>query len=183
MIDQTGQVAPGIRRYLDPQAMAERRDASFSRAIESAPMAARRRARPPQRAVLGELPELAIVESPAARARRAEGAAHARCRTSPARRARRPSQRRRWPMTTGIFGAYDLFVRRNLDNRIQNETAKRRCRSDRRRASARSGIGSAAHRRAHESRAPAVRHRHRRRENRRRGPISPGCCRWGSRSC
>ena len=39
VIDQTGQVTPGIRQYLDPQAMAERRDATFARAIESAPMA------------------------------------------------------------------------------------------------------------------------------------------------
>ena len=39
VIDRTGQVVPGIRRYLDPQAMAERRDASFNRAIESSPMA------------------------------------------------------------------------------------------------------------------------------------------------
>src|SRR5688500_8565608 len=39
LVDPTGQVAPAVRRYLSPQAIAERRDATFSRAIDSGPMA------------------------------------------------------------------------------------------------------------------------------------------------
>ena len=40
VIDQTGQVTDGVRRYLDPQAMARRRDASLSRAIDIRRLAA-----------------------------------------------------------------------------------------------------------------------------------------------
>ena len=74
-----------------------------------------------QRAVLGELPDLEIVESP-------------RMPRSPSRRSgsRATPDRASLPCSSsiptprspnddGIFGAYDLFVRRNLDNRIQNE--------------------------------------------------------------
>ena len=67
VIDQTGKVSHGIRRYLEPEAIASRRDASFSRAVESSPIAgaagAPGGAAAPS-AVLGEVPNLEIVESP-----------------------------------------------------------------------------------------------------------------------
>jgi ABC-2 type transport system permease protein len=119
VIDQTAQVAPGIRQYLDPQAMAGRRDATFARAIESAPMAGAGGAAA-QRAVLGELPELTIVDATLPELAEQK------------ERLTRDAGRRHLAVLVvhpnaavadgvGTFGAYDLFVRRNLDNRIQNE--------------------------------------------------------------
>lgn len=122
VIDHTGQVTQGVRRYLDPQAMAERRDASFNRAMESSPVGnapggGRAAA---QRAVMGELPNLEIVE-PQLPALAAEKA-----RLTRTGRARQLAVLVVHPNAVvpdgeGAFGAYDLFVRRNLDNRIQNE--------------------------------------------------------------
>ena len=86
-------------------------------------------------------------------------------------------------MPRASSGAYDLFVRRNLDNRIQNEIRNARGRRHRRRARARRGTGSAADRRADHRRAARVGHRDRQLENRRRDRISGSCCRWGSRCC
>ena len=154
VIDPTGQVAPGIRRYLDPQAMAERRDASFNRAIESQPdgrHAAGAGGAAAQRAVLGELPQLEIAESPLSaldeqKERLTQDAADRQLAVLVVHPERRTS-----PNDEGIFGAYDLFVRRNLDNRIQNGDSKCGGRSDRRRARARRGTGPAADRRADQS--------------------------------
>jgi ABC-2 type transport system permease protein len=119
VIDQAGQVTPGIRRYLDPEAMAVRRDATFGRAIESAPMAGAGGAAA-QRTVLGELPDLTIVESTLPelveqkeRLARDAGPRHLAVLVVHPNAAVAGGD--------GIFGAYDLFVRRNLDNRIQNE--------------------------------------------------------------
>ena len=119
VIDQTGQVAPGIRQYLDPQTMAERRDAAFARAIESAPMAGAGGAAA-QRAVLGELPELTIVDATLPelveqkeRLTRDAGPRHLAVLVVHPNAAVADG--------LGTFGAYDLYVRRNLDNRIQNE--------------------------------------------------------------
>jgi ABC-2 type transport system permease protein len=121
VIDESGQVAPDLRRYLDPRAMAERRDASFARAMESSPVAgASGTGSAAQRAVMGEVPNLEIVESqPGALAEEKE------------RLTRDPGARQIAVLVVhpnaivpdggGVFGAYDLFVRRNLDNRIQNE--------------------------------------------------------------
>ena len=123
VIDQTGQVAPGLRRYLDPQAIAARRDASFNRAVESNPMAgaaAGTGGAAAQRAVLGEVPQLEIVESPLS------ALAVEKDRLTPDTADRQLAvlvvhPNAVVPNAGGIFGAYDLFVRRNLDNRIQNE--------------------------------------------------------------
>lgn len=122
VIDQTGQVAAGVRRYLDPQALAARRDAAFNRAIESSPMAgaAGGGSGAAQRAVLGELPNIQIVDVSADAVQQEKD------------QLRRDEGMRRLavlvvhpnavvPGGDGAFGAYDLFVRRNLDNRVQNE--------------------------------------------------------------
>ena len=112
VIDQAGQVAPGIRRYLDPQAMAERRDASFNRAIESSPMAGTPAGggAAAQRAVLGELPRLEIAESPVS----ALGEQKERLTHDAADRQLAVSSCIPTPYSDheGIFGSYDLFVRR-----------------------------------------------------------------------
>jgi ABC-2 type transport system permease protein len=123
VIDRTGQVSQGIRRYLDPQAMGERRDASFNRAIESSPMAgtpAGAGGAASQRAVLGELPHLEIAESPLStldeqKERLTQDAADRQLAVLVVH----PNAV--LPNDEGIFGAYDLFVRRNLDNRVQTE--------------------------------------------------------------
>jgi ABC-2 type transport system permease protein len=120
VVDQTGQAAQGIRRYLDPQAIALRRDASFNRAVESSPMAGATGGpggAAAQRAVLGEVPNLDIAESPLPalaeeKKRLASGRQLAVLVVHPNAVV---------PTAEGVFGAYDLFVRRNLDNRIQNE--------------------------------------------------------------
>ena len=96
VIDQSGQVAAGVRRYLDLQALAA------------------------QRAVLGELPNIQIVEvsgdsieDEKAQLRRDEGVRRLAVLVVHPNAA--------VPGADGAYGAYDLFVRRNLDNRIQNE--------------------------------------------------------------
>ncbi len=123
LVDPTGQVAPAVRRYLSPQAIADRRDATFNRAMDSGPMAgasAGASGAAAQRAVLGEVPNLEIVDSPPSdlvtqkdRLRSDTGGqqlavlvVHPNAIT---------------PNDGGVFGGYDLFVKRNLDNRIQNE--------------------------------------------------------------
>ena len=123
VIDQTGQVADDIRTYLSRDAIAERRAASFSRSIESTPV--RNRTGSPGSAALedaavGEIPDLHVVESPASALEEEKNLLKPRAGGS--RRlavlvidpdAVRPVADR--------FGDYDLFVRTNLDNRIQNE--------------------------------------------------------------
>jgi ABC-2 type transport system permease protein len=123
IIDQTRLVTPRIREYLDPAAMAARRDASFSRVVESSPMAgaaAGAGGAAAQRAVMGELPNIDIAESqPSAldeEKQRLLGDAGVR---HLAVLVIHPNAV--VPGAEGTFGAYDLFVRRNLDNRIQNE--------------------------------------------------------------
>jgi ABC-2 type transport system permease protein len=123
VIDQTGQVTQRVREYLDPAAMAARRDASFNRVLESSPMggaAAGARGAAAQRAVMGELPNIDIAEAqPSAldeekqRLLRDAGVRHLAVLVI------HPNAV--VPGAEGTFGAYDLFVRRNLDNRIQNE--------------------------------------------------------------
>ena len=123
VIDQTGKVAHGIRRYLEPEAIASRRDASFSRAVESSPIAGAPGASgsaAAASAVLGEVPALEIVESSMTalaeeKGRLVSGAA------GPQLAVLVIHPDAVLPNTEGVFGAYDLYVRRNLDNRIQNE--------------------------------------------------------------
>jgi ABC-2 type transport system permease protein len=123
IIDQTGQVTDGVRRYLDPKAMAERREASFNRAIESSPIGgapAGAGGGAVQRAVLDDLPQFRIAASQLPALAEEKG-----------RLARDTPDRQLAvlvvhpdavvPNGEGTFGGYDLFVRRNLDNRVQNE--------------------------------------------------------------
>ena len=123
VIDETGEVTPGVRKYLDPQAIAARRDAAFNRALESNPMAgaaAGTGGGAAQRAVMGETPNIQIADATVAETRDAKD------------RLTRDGEVRQLavlvvqpnavvPDPSGKYGAYDLFVRRNLDIRIQNE--------------------------------------------------------------
>ena len=124
VIDQTGQVTAGVRRFLKPQAMAARREASFNRAMESTPMGSSASSGPgaavAQRAVMGELSKIDITES------RVDALEQEK------RELTRDDGVRRFgvlvihpnavvPNAEGTLGTYDLFVRRNLDVRIQNE--------------------------------------------------------------
>ena len=122
VIDHTGQVTASVRQYLAPQAMAARRDAAFNRAMESNPMAgaAAQSGGVTQQAVLGELPNMDIVDASAVAVsqekdelRRDEGVRRL------ALLVIHPNAVA--PGSDGAYGTYDLFVRRNLDNRIQNE--------------------------------------------------------------
>jgi ABC-2 type transport system permease protein len=123
VVDQAGQVTEGVRRYLDPRAIAERRDASFNRAVESSPVAGAASGMggvAAQRAVLGEVPNLEIAESPMS------GLAEEKARLTSAAADGQLAvllihANAVKPGADGTLGAYDLFVRRNLDNRIQNE--------------------------------------------------------------
>ena len=123
VIDETGQVTGGVRRYLDPQAIAARRDAAFDRAMESNPMAGSASGTSgavARQAVFGETPDIQVADALAAEAQQEKD------------RLMRDEGTRQLavlvihpnavvPDASGAFGAYDLFVRRNLDNRIQNE--------------------------------------------------------------
>lgn len=122
VIDQTGQVLEGIRHFMDPQVMAERRSASFNRAIQSGPAGAMagRGGSAAQQAAMGTTPNLEVVDRPAsALAMEKE-------------RLKRPQDEGHLAVLvvqpnavasteTDKFGTYDLFVRANLDERIQNE--------------------------------------------------------------
>lgn len=123
VIDDTGEVTPGVRKYLDPHAIAARRDAAFSRAMESNPMAGAAggaRGGAAQRAVMGETPNIQIDDGAVAKTKDAKD------------RLTRDEGVRQLAVlviqpnavvadASGTYGAYDLFVRRNLDIRIQNE--------------------------------------------------------------
>jgi ABC-2 type transport system permease protein len=102
VIDQTGEVTPVVRRYLDPHAMAARRDTSFDRAMMAA------------------VPQIEIQEShedelgtAKQQLARDEGVRQLAVLMIHPNAVRANAQ--------GAFGTYDLFVRRNLDNRILNE--------------------------------------------------------------
>jgi ABC-2 type transport system permease protein len=122
VIDQSGQVVQGIRRYLDPEAIARRRDAALNRVVESTPMAGTATAGEAvaQRAILGEPVQLEISDVPvtALAEQKAllmnDGIARQLAVLVVHPNAVAPDD-------AGVFGAYDLFIRRHLDNRIQNE--------------------------------------------------------------
>jgi len=123
VIDETGEVTTGVRKYLDPRAIAARRDEAFNNAMESNPMAgaaAGKGGGAAQRVVMGETPNIQIVDATAAERRdvkerltRAEGVRHLAVLVI------HPNAV--VANTSGTYGAYDLFVRRNLDIRVQNE--------------------------------------------------------------
>jgi ABC-2 type transport system permease protein len=124
VIDQTGQVFDGVRRYLDPNVMAGRRNESFNRAIESSPVG-RAMSGPggaaAQQAAVAAVPNLSVVERPfSALNQEKELLKHPR------------EERDQLAVLTihpdavvsaerDRFGTYDLFVRPNLDERIQTE--------------------------------------------------------------
>jgi ABC-2 type transport system permease protein len=124
VIDQTGEVAGDIGRYLSAEAIARRRAESFTRSLQSSPVGGAhgmQGGEAVQKAVVGEVPELHIVERPASALENEKGLLRQR---GESRRlavvvidpdAVRPGT------PTGRFGDYDLFVRTNLDVRIQNE--------------------------------------------------------------
>ena len=117
VIDQTGQVAGDIERYLSRDRIAERLAASFHRSIGGG--AASSGAAAMEKAAIGEIPDLEIVERPASALDEEKNLLKPR------------SGRRRLAVLVidphavrpiaDKFGDYDLFVRTNLDNRIQNE--------------------------------------------------------------
>ena len=123
VIDQSGQVVQGIRRYLDAEAIAKRRDAALNRVVESTPMAGAAAAAGgsvAQRAILGEQVRLQISDVPVTalaeqKALLMNGGADRHLAVLVVH----PNAV--VPNDAGIFGAYDLFIRRHLDNRIQNE--------------------------------------------------------------
>jgi ABC-2 type transport system permease protein len=122
VIDHTGQVLQGVRRYLHADAIAKRRDASLSRALGSSPMTgpASGAGAAAQRAVLGALPNLEVAEAQpsAVEVEKEKLAADTRPRQLAVLVVHRNAVLEN---SQGEFGGYDLFVRRNLDNRIQNE--------------------------------------------------------------
>ena len=124
VIDQTGQVTDGIRKYLNPETVAARRDAAFQRTAELHPMAGTASGGAggavAQRAIMGDLPKIEIAEAPVAEL------ADTKQRLTRSDGVRQLAVLVIHPNAVatgadGTFGAYDLFVRRNLDNRIQNE--------------------------------------------------------------
>jgi ABC-2 type transport system permease protein len=122
VIDQTGLLLDDIRRNLSREAIAERRSAVFARSSQSAGargVSGMDGHDAMQKAVVGDVPDLQIVERPASElanekhrlTQRGDGQRLAVLVIDP--HAVQASAEK--------FGDYDLFVRANLDNRIQNE--------------------------------------------------------------
>lgn len=124
VIDQTGQVLEGIRHYLDPQAMAERRNAPFNRAIESSPMGGAMSGpggAAAQQAAVGAVPGLAVVERPAGVLAQEKELLKTQQRESRQLAVLDVHPNAVVSTEPDKFGTYDLFVRANLDERIQAE--------------------------------------------------------------
>ncbi len=138
VIDQTGQVAGDIRRYLSREAIAERRNTSFKRAMQSSPIGGATGApgaAEMQKAALGEVPDLAVVERPTSALGEEKNLLKQRAAdrrllavvvidpdaVQPKSSGSADLQPGNAPSATERFGDYDLFVRPNLDIRIQNE--------------------------------------------------------------
>ncbi len=121
VIDPTGAVAAGMRRYLDPQAIAARRESAQNRINESMHGAmAPSGSGAAQRAILGEVPKLEIVERPPG-ALDAEKAELVRANADGRIAVLVVEPNAVAAQSAGPLGSYRLFVRRSLDNRIQNE--------------------------------------------------------------
>ncbi|HKY22904.1 MAG TPA: ABC transporter permease [Vicinamibacterales bacterium] len=123
VIDPTGQVHAGVREYLRPEAVAERRAAALNR-MTSGPMAglvSGSGGATAQNIVVGEQPHLAVIERPASALTQEKAHlngprgedqqlsvvvvhANAIVATEPDK-----------------YGTYDFFVRANLDRRVQSE--------------------------------------------------------------
>ena len=121
VIDPTGAVAAGMRRYLDPQAIAARRESAQNRINESMHgVTAPSGSGAAQRAILGEVPKLEIVERPTD-ALDAEKAELVRANADGRIAVLVVEPNAVAAQSPGPLGSYRLFVRRSLDNRIQNE--------------------------------------------------------------
>ena len=123
VIDQTGQVAGDIRRYLSREAIAERRNASFKRAMQSSPIggaAGAPGAAEMQKAALGDVPDLEVVERPASALGEEKNLLKQRAADRRLLAVVVIDPEAIQPESTRI-GDYDLFVRPSLDVRIQNE--------------------------------------------------------------
>ena len=120
VIDQTGQVTAGIREYLDPQAIAERRAAEMDRAMESVPIPGGANAHAAEKAIFGEVPRLEIVERSASDLDREKGLLRQQG-DAAQQLAVLVIDADAVAAASGKFGDYDLFVRTNLDDRIQDE--------------------------------------------------------------
>jgi ABC-2 type transport system permease protein len=129
VIDPTGEVGPGIRRYLDPAAIAERRSRTLDRAMASTPFAGAARggrAGSPavEQAALGEAPSFQVVDRPEGMLQHEKDLLKAPRRGGDNQlavvvihqNAVKPAD----PGANG-FGTYELYVRSNLDDRVQNE--------------------------------------------------------------
>ncbi len=123
VIDQTGQVGGEVRRHLSPEAIAMRRRATFDRVMHGAPIGGApggAGAAAIEKAALGEVPNLDIIERPAS-ALNEEKALLTRSGDATRRLAVIVIDPDAVRSAAEKFGDYDLFVRPNLDNRIQNE--------------------------------------------------------------
>ena len=121
VIDPTGTVAAGMRRYLDPNAIRARRESAQNRTNQAMPGAmASSESGAAQRAILGEVPNLEIVERPPD-ALDTEKAELVRA-NADGRIAVLVVEPNAVAAQSGTpLGSYRLFVRRSVDNRIQNE--------------------------------------------------------------
>ncbi len=121
VIDQTGQVAGRIRQYLAREAILERRQTLLDRSLQSSPIggAAGAGAAGIGKSALGEVPEIHVIERPPSAL--IEEKKLLTGRGGPRRLAVFVIDPDAVQSATARFGDYDLFVRPNLDNRIQNE--------------------------------------------------------------
>lgn len=124
VIDPTGLVIAGVREYLSPEALAERRNASFNRSAGSGPMSgviSGPGGAAAQQMAVGDLPSLGVVERPAS------GLAEEKARlTNPRGEDQQLSvlvvhSNAVVATEPEAFGTYDIFVRASLDSRIQTE--------------------------------------------------------------
>jgi ABC-type Na+ efflux pump permease subunit len=122
VIDQTGQVAGDIGRFLSRGAIAERRTASISRSMETTPASggAAAPSAAAMQAAMGEIPLLDVLEREATELDAEKNLLKQRG-PGPRRLAVLVIDPDAIQQADPQSGDYDLFVRPNLDNRIQNE--------------------------------------------------------------
>jgi ABC-2 type transport system permease protein len=128
IIDPTGHVAGGVKRYLSAEAITARRQAAFERAREIAmPGSGRMPAMPAAdqavASAIGQIPQFDVVELPSEAKVSAEKDALKRSNQTGGRLGLVVVHADAVTIAQGkaSFGAYDLFVRANLDDRIQRE--------------------------------------------------------------
>jgi ABC-2 type transport system permease protein len=121
VFDRDGEVIGGVRDYLRPDAILERRRAAMNRAVQSTmkspgavPAGSTALA-----AGLLDAPRIDVIETAASDLSRAKAALAAGDKRQIALVVIHPDSVRR--SAAGSYGTYDLFVRANLDDRIQGE--------------------------------------------------------------